>query len=201
MKHPLAVDIDIYISINRDGNCNYDESRTKDYYKKFNNITGHNLIQNIQSNTRWMWLCSRVFIILLFFGLASCGDDISKNTRDSLADSVISSIDSMEQLNKIIETSKDRLLMFDFYADWCPPCKELESVLEKIAKEKSSTVTVYKINIDRNRGIANSFRVVGIPHVILFKNKKTVLALNGLYPKNMYLEIVERFSAAKEPVK
>jgi thioredoxin 1 len=146
-----------------------------------------------------MWLCSRVFIILLFFELASCGDDISKNTRDPIADSVISSIDSMEQLNKIIETSGDDLLMFDFYADWCPPCKELEPVLEKIAKEKSSTVTVYKINIDRNRGLANSFRVFGIPHIILFKNKKTVLALNGLYPKNMYLEIVERFSAATKP--
>ncbi len=146
-----------------------------------------------------MHLCSRVFIILLFFELASCGDDIGKNTRDPLDDSVISSIDSMEQLNKIIETSGNRLLIFDFYADWCPPCKELDPILEKIAKEKSSTVTVYKINIDHNKGLANSFRVVGIPHVILFKNKKTVLALNGLYPKNMYLQIVERFSAATEP--
>jgi thioredoxin 1 len=157
------------------------------------------MIQNIPSNTRWMRLCSWLFIILLFFELASCGDDISKNTRDPLDDSVISSIDSMEQLNKIIETSGNRLLIFDFYADWCPPCKELDPILEKIAKEKSSTVTVYKINIDHNKGLANSFRVVGIPHVILFKNKKTVLALNGLYPKNMYLQIVERFSAATEP--
>jgi len=146
-----------------------------------------------------MRLCSWLFIILLFFELSSCGDDISKNTRDPLDDSVISSIDSMEQLNKIIATSGDRLLIFDFYADWCPPCKELDPILEKIAKEKSSTVTVYKINIDRNKGLANSFRVVGIPHVILFKNKKTVLALNGLYPKNMYLQIVEQFLAAKDP--
>lgn len=157
------------------------------------------MIQNIPSNTRWMRLCSWLFIILLFFELSSCGDDISKNTRDPLDDSVISSIDSMEQLNKIIATSGDRLLIFDFYADWCPPCKELDPILEKIAKEKSSTVTVYKINIDRNKGLANSFRVVGIPHVILFKNKKTVLALNGLYPKNMYLQIVEQFLAAKDP--
>ena len=157
------------------------------------------MILNIPSHTRWMRLCLHVFIILIFFGLASCSDDISKNTRNPLADSVISSVDSMEQLHKIIETSGDRLLIFDFYADWCPPCKELEPILERIAKEKSSTVTVYKINIDRNKGLANSFRVVGIPHVILFKNKKTVLALNGLYPKNMYYQIVERFSAAAEP--
>lgn len=157
------------------------------------------MIQNLPSNTGCMRFFSRVFIILLFFELASCSDDISKNTHALLDDSVISSIDSMEQLNKIIETSGNRLLIFDFYADWCPPCKELDPILEKIAKEKSSTVTVYKINIDNNKGLANSFRVVGIPHVILFKNKKTVFALNGLYPKNMYLQIVERFSAATEP--
>ena len=88
--------------------------------------------------------------------------------------------------------------MFDFYADWCPPCKEIEPVLEKIAKEKSDMVTVYKINIDRNKALANSFRVSGVPHVVFFKNKEIVFTLNGLYPKNMYLKLVERFSADVE---
>ena len=88
--------------------------------------------------------------------------------------------------------------MFDFYADWCPPCKEIEPVLEKIAKEKSEMVTVYKINIDRNRALADSFGVSGIPHVVFLKKKETVLTLNGVYPKNMYLKLVERFSAAVE---
>lgn len=135
----------------------------------------------------------------MIFGIASCGDDTGNKSHAPLADSVIRYIDSMEQLNKIIQTSGERLLIFDFYADWCPPCKEIEPVLEKIAKEKSDMVTVYKINIDRNRALANSFRVGGIPHVVLFKNKKTVLTLSGLYPKNMYVKLVERFSAAAEP--
>jgi len=105
----------------------------------------------------------------------------------------------MEQFNKIIQTSGEHLLMFDFYADWCPPCQKLEPILEKIAKEKSEMVTVYKIDIDRNRALANSFHVGGIPHVVLFKNKKTVFTLSGLYPKNMYIKLVEQFSAAVEP--
>lgn len=88
--------------------------------------------------------------------------------------------------------------MFDFYADWCPPCKEIEPVLEKIAKEKSEIVTIYKINIDRNRALADSFRVSGIPYVVYFKNKETVITLSGVYPKNMYLKLVERFSTAVE---
>ena len=160
---------------------------------------GHkHMIHKISYKNRWMRVFFQVFILLLVFEFASCGNDTSKNTRAPLDDFVISSIDNMEQFNRIIETSKDRLLIFDFYADWCPPCKELEPILNKIAKEKSSTVTVYKINIDHNKGLANTFRVIGIPHVILFKNKKRLLALNGLYPKNMYLQIVDQFSVATE---
>ena len=89
-------------------------------------------------------------------------------------------------------------VMLDFYADWCPPCKEIEPVLKKIAKEKKDLVTVYKINIDRNKALADSFRVGGIPHVVFLKNKETVLTLSGLYPNTMYLKIVERFSADAE---
>jgi len=156
------------------------------------------MTRNIQLTTRWLRLFSRVVIIIIIFGIASCGEDTGTKTRDPLAGSGIRYIDSMEQFNKIIQTSGEHLLMFDFYADWCPPCKEIEPVLEKIAKEKSEMVTVYKINIDRNRALADSFRVSGIPHVVFFKKKETVLTLNGVYPKNMYLKLVERFSAAVE---
>jgi thioredoxin 1 len=156
------------------------------------------MTRNIPLNARWLRLFSRVVIIIFIFGIASCRDNTGNKTRDPLADSGIRYIDSMEQFNKIIQTSGERLLMFDFYADWCPPCKEIDPVLEKIAKEKSEMVTVYKINIDRNRALADSFRVGGIPHVVFFKNKETVLSLSGLYPKNMYLKLVERFSADVE---
>ena len=152
------------------------------------------MTRNIPLNARWLRIFSRAVIIIFIFGIASCSDNTGNKTRDPLADSGIRYIDSMEQFNKIIQTSGERLLMFDFYADWCPPCKEIDPVLEKIAKEKSEMVTVYKINIDRNRALADSFRVGGIPHVVFFKNKETVLSLSGLYPKNMYLKLVERFS-------
>lgn len=156
------------------------------------------MTQNIPLTVRWLRLFLRIVIIIFIFGIASCGENTGNKTRDSLADSGIRYIDSMGQFNKIIQTSGERLLMFDFYADWCPPCKEIEPVLEKIAKEKSDMVTVYKINIDRNRALADSFRVSGIPHVVFFKNKETVLTLSGVYPKNMYLKLVERFSTAVE---
>jgi thioredoxin len=135
-----------------------------------------------------------VFIIFFFTGIISCNNDTSEKAQSPVKKSVINSIENANQFNEILEKSKKRLLVLDFYADWCPPCKELEPILEKIAKEKGDTVTIYKVNVDRNRELSNSFRITGIPHVTFFKNKKNVYSLTGLYPKNMYLKVIEKFA-------
>jgi thioredoxin len=135
-----------------------------------------------------------VFTTFFLLGLVSCKNDTSKQAQARVDKSVINSIEDANQFNQILEKSKERLLLLDFYADWCPPCKELAPILEKIAKEKSATVTIYKINVDRNRELSDSFRITGIPHVAFFKNKENVFSLTGLYPKNMYLKAIEKFS-------
>ncbi len=134
------------------------------------------------------------FAIFFILGMLSCKNDTSKQVQSPDDKSVINSIEDAAQFNKILEQSKKRLLVLDFYADWCPPCKELAPILEKIAKEKSDTVTIYKVNVDQNQELSNSFRITGIPHVAFFKNKKNVFSLTGLYPKNMYLKVIEKFS-------
>ena len=135
-----------------------------------------------------------VFIIFFFTSMVSCKNDTSNQAQSPVKKSVINSIQNADQFNKILEKSKERLLLLDFYADWCPPCKELAPILEKIAREKSATVTIYKIDIDRNQELSNSFRISGIPHVAFFKNKENVFSLTGLYPKNMYLKVIEKFT-------
>ena len=150
-------------------------------------------------NSRRIQLLVLIIIPLLFFMIASCENNTSKQTQAFATGSVVSTIDNVEQFNKIFATSEERLLILDFYANWCPSCKELAPILERIAKENSVNVSVYKINIDKNSELAYSFGVRGIPHVIFLKNKENVLSLTGLYPKNMYLKAVERFSAPTEP--
>jgi len=152
------------------------------------------MTENIECNTRWVRFFIRVVTVFSFLVMVSCGNDTGNQSQDSAKDSVIGSINSLEQFNKIMETSKERLLVLDFYADWCPPCKELLPVLEKIGKENRDIVTIYKINIDRHSELANSFRVTGIPHVAFVKNKENVLSLTGLYPKNMYLKVIQQYS-------
>lgn len=152
------------------------------------------MAENIECNTRWVRFFIRVVTVFSFLVMVSCGNNTDNQPQDSAKDSVIGSINSLEQFNKIMETSKERLLILDFYADWCPPCKDLFPVLEKIGKENRDIVTIYKINIDRHSELANSFRVTGIPHVAFVKNKENVLSLTGLYPKNMYLKVIQQYS-------
>jgi len=140
-------------------------------------------------------------IIVAFFllsGIVSCKNNTNEKTPAQTNNSIITSIDNLEQLNKIVEISNERLLILEFYADWCPPCKELAPILEKIAKEKSATVAIYKIDIDRHRELSNSFRVTGIPHVAFVKNKENVFSLTGLYPKTMYLKVIEQYTKPAE---
>jgi thioredoxin len=133
-----------------------------------------------------------IVAVFLIFSMVSCKNNTNEKAKTN--NSIITSIDNVEQLNKVVEISNERLLILEFYADWCPPCKELTPILEKIAKEKRATVAIYKIDIDRHRELSNSFRVAGIPHVTFVKNKENVFSLTGLYPKTMYLKVIEQYA-------
>jgi thioredoxin len=151
-----------------------------------NKRSGHNIFH--------IRLLTAVLAIFIFIGMVSCKNDTNKQAQSPVDKSLISSIEDTNQFNKILEISKERLLLLDFYADWCPPCKELAPILEKIAKEQSATVAIYKIDIDRNRELSDSFRITGIPHVAFVKNKENVFSLTGLYPKNMYLKAIQQYA-------
>lgn len=137
---------------------------------------------------------------LLFAVIVSCENHSSQKVQAPKTS--IPFIKNREQFRQITESSGGRLLMFEFYADWCPPCKELAPILEEIAKESEGKVDIYKINTDKNPVLASALRVTGIPHVVFIKNQESVFSLSGLYPKKMYLKIIGRFSQVltdKEP--
>jgi thioredoxin 1 len=129
---------------------------------------------------------------LLFAVIVACEEHSSPNIQAPKTQ--IPLIKNKEQFRKITESAGGRLLMVEFYADWCPPCKELALILEEIAKESRGKVDIYKINTDKSPGLASAFRVTGIPHVEFIKNQESVFSLSGLYPKKMYLKAIGRFS-------
>ncbi len=72
------------------------------------------------------------------------------------------------------------VVLVDFYADWCGPCRMMTPVLEKVAKEVKGTATIGKLDIDGAQKIAGQFQVTSIPTLILYKEGKEVGRLVGL---------------------
>jgi thioredoxin 1 len=75
------------------------------------------------------------------------------------------------------------LLVIDFWAEWCGPCRMVAPVIEALAKEMAGRVTFGKCNTDQNPRIAAGFGISAIPTIILFANGKIADTVVGAYPK------------------
>ena len=76
----------------------------------------------------------------------------------------------------------DQVVLIDFYADWCGPCRMVAPVVEEIAKENANVV-VGKINVDDNPELAQAYGVMSIPTLIVLKGGKEVARSTGARPK------------------
>ena len=77
----------------------------------------------------------------------------------------------------------DKTVLVDFWAEWCGPCKMVAPVLDEIAGENRETLTVAKLDIDRNPGAARDYQVMSIPTMIVFQGGRPVKQIIGAKPK------------------
>ena len=99
--------------------------------------------------------------------------------------------------DQVIEASENKLIVVDFWAPWCGPCKQLTPILEKIILKSGDKVTLVKINIDENQQIAAQLRIQSIPTVYAFKDKQIVNAFQGVIPENKIVEFIEKCLGSK----
>ncbi len=78
----------------------------------------------------------------------------------------------------------DSLVLVDFWAEWCGPCKMLSPTVDKIANDYHGKVVVGKVNVDECNDIASNYGVMSIPTLILFKDGHPVDQVMGMVPQN-----------------
>lgn len=72
-----------------------------------------------------------------------------------------------------LKAAKDKIVIVDFYADWCGPCKRLAPALEKMA-EQHTNVHFYKVNVEENVAISKRYKISAMPTILFFKSHEQV---------------------------
>lgn len=92
-----------------------------------------------------------------------------------------------EEFNNLI---KDNIVVVDFYANWCGPCKMLGPILEEVTNDKN--IKLIKIDVDNNEELCKEYKVMSIPYVLIFKDGVEVNKFIGYLPKNSIEKEIEK---------
>lgn len=89
-----------------------------------------------------------------------------------------------EELQKLIDENKNRPLLVDFYADWCPPCKMLVPVLQNIETKYGDEFAIVKVNVDTFPDLGAQYQIKSIPTLYFYWNKEVVEHSAGFKDEN-----------------
>ena len=92
----------------------------------------------------------------------------------------------------VIEASGDCLVLVDFWAAWCGPCKQLTPLLERVVTSYKGKVRLVKLNIDEHPAIAGQLRIQSLPTVYAFRNGQPVDGFTGAQPESAIRELIDR---------
>ncbi len=92
----------------------------------------------------------------------------------------------------VIEASKSALVLVDFWAEWCGPCRTLGPTLEKVVKSYGGKVRLVKIDTDEHQAIAGQMRIQSLPTVYAFKNGKPLDGFMGALPESQIRAFIDR---------
>ena len=98
---------------------------------------------------------------------------------------------TVEDFNNFIET--DKIVLVDYYANWCAPCKIMEPYLDEISNEYSSSLELVRINYDKNLPLVRSLEVYGLPVLQIFKDKKLMWSHVGFIEKSLVVDEVKKY--------
>lgn len=108
------------------------------------------------------------------------------------ADNLVVDTTTQTFMKDVIEESRQRPVLVDFWAEWCGPCKQLTPVIEKVVKAAKGKVKLAKMDIDKHPAIAGQLGIQSIPAVFAFVNGQPVDGFMGALPESQVTAFVER---------
>ena len=90
------------------------------------------------------------------------------------------------------ETTKDGVVLTDFWATWCGPCKAIAPVLDELSSEFEGKARIVKIDVDQNPNLAAQYGIRSIPTLFVFKNGEKVDATMGMQPKAQLTALINK---------
>lgn len=97
----------------------------------------------------------------------------------------------MEKFNEIINSGQ--LVLVDFFATWCGPCKQMHPVLEQLKNEMGDTVRILKLDVEKNEELAYKYRIQSVPTLMLFRNGEILWRESGAQPLAVLKSLIEEF--------
>ncbi len=129
--------------------------------------------------------------LLVFAGLRA--DDVRYLTTAQFSERVFD-----YKNNKDWKFKGDKPCVIDFYTTWCGPCKRLAPIMEELSQTYCDQVVFYKVDTERERELAYLFGINSIPQVLYIPMEGKPMLLQGLYPKENIVQIIEEFLLKKD---
>ncbi len=106
----------------------------------------------------------------------------------------------MNEIKNVIEISdedfedtiKNGIILVDFWADWCAPCRIQGPILDEVAEALGNKASIAKLNVDYNRKAAEKYKIMSIPTLIIFKNGEVVKQLLGVQSKDTLMSHIKQ---------
>lgn len=94
---------------------------------------------------------------------------------------------------EVIESSKEKPVLIDFFAPWCGPCKIQGPIIDEVYKEMQEKAQVGKLDTDKNQMVASQYRVMSIPTLMVFRDGEPKEVMVGLQSKENLINIINKY--------
>lgn len=129
----------------------------------------------------------------MVFGLGG-----GRASKSAPGDDVVKDTTTATFTKDVLEASRTALVLVDFWADWCGPCKQLTPVIEKVVRSYGGKVRLVKMNVDQHPTIPQQLRVQSLPTVYAFRDGRPVDGFMGVQPESQIKALIDRLLGGDE---